>query len=1797
MYYSRVPGVHSGKEASDFQPPPYCRWYQDSILVNSTNLWSGNLTLGPGLSREGTNSPLAYSQITVQCISTLCPVPLCFHHNLSIEVSGQDVHLFLFWPRTRPIFEWQPVHLGWCARLKSSTWIYHFKSQGGSPADLLVPSDQYTELPPYTAYLNAELHQVCRSYYTYHLIVHYAHRGFYTASVSIEHGPRISLSMDFLVEPALLHVFSTNSKLLNQPHGTLSLSWSFLQLSQGIVAYKLLNRHSTRGWSHSYNYNPFALHSNLCAVHKPHHSNEKVMATIYFHAKEMLFGELTGKLDFSNKTLIFTASSATPTYLTLNPQKVKVGTYIISHTLGLYYSIQDVSTNTATDKNSSSHYIFYQQASFSYLIMAEYVQLQLFRFSMHIYLNRKGNLFKSLGEKEIEIHIFNSTLPEENLAYIVWFIPVQHPLLQCEWTFNLQLFDSKDKNLIENYTFAYINHVRNATKFIPDSVLPFNPALYTGFVAKVNCTGNGIVPTILKATFNTYASKVIESRLACQQKPCSIIKIHIQRPETSKLIIHYTPGTEFTLSADARINCPGPKQADVIWNIYKVPNMTSTPDWSKPFNPPGIGGRNVITLKIPSSSLDDGLYLFNFTMKLTSLDTWYRTKSSDSVFVEIGPDNLVAAIAGGSYRTVSFSDQWTLNGSVFSNGKAIQSSLGLSFIWYCTKQKTDYASMTLSKNGKCHPDQVDLKWLTSSDPVQIMKPQIFQGSNTYYFLLVVQYGSRTAHTEQAVYVEVNPTLILNVACIENCDKSVIPTERFCLSGRCLNCRTKKPAYYWSLHSVQSNEIDFDWSSKTTTGRSNPYLRINAFAFATMAEQTYILSLKVLTTEGQSAIYKYSFYVNSPPRLGKCVLNPKIGIAFLTKFFIQCRGFEDKNEPLTYKVIAAYNQTKISTVSSIESNTLGIIVYAGHDYKTSQYFLPSGLLSQNSALVIYIQVYDALGACSQITLQATVYDHPRSKSPDVIYHELRALIHGPSAFMTTLLVTKDYINIGYFVYMVASVLNNIETSPTSQSSKSDLRQILLNLIAEIPTNTAQEINQVILSICQVTHLTMEVNRESQLLAVKKLKEVSKALKRHRDKDLGSKETEILGNGILIGLSNVLKASLLHHRNVNINVVKETIFVMEILADLVLQDKGPGENETIMETDNWSIHLQKYETWEVFGNVSDRKFCKNCFYPKLKQGHHAELQVDAVVTTVFYVFDRNPFPWLFFSEDIGTIVTGFKMKGTKTNGDIISIIPDVAEVIMARKDEAIFDLTIGPDKMHSKTTGGFNFEIKRSTKYVFIQIVSKIRITFHVFVYLGDNLSHPPIATYTVSHHSPPTSTKMNASIPACVVEAPYILCIPQSLFWSPVYRNRQDKVNLSIVLQSNPFVREQTTKIVRIALFAAECLDLDGVQQQWKEEACKLGRETSWSKIHCICKAKEHSTRTASPRSPGIPEAGIRFLASKVFLFPNHTDMKRSLLANVLQYPITEFTVLTIFTVYTLLALWALKKDKVSRKAKIIDLPDNDPFDKIRYLVTIYTGSRPRAGTKASVFIELIGQNGVSNVHQLKHPKFPRIFRRGAIDTFLLSTTMDLGEIFSLHIWHDNCKFGPNWYLSRIKVQNLETKQSWLFLCRKWLALGTDDSQIERSFAVMSPNASISKIDYFLITVSNDLSRNHLWLSVFTYKGIHGSLNRFQRLSCCLAILMSSLMFNSLFFISAKDQFIYSVGLAYLMSIRIGIRSALISIPVQNSTGVGNLRPAGRIWPPEAFLTAPGGGCHSRHHRAKKCRRPEAKSRVTSKKVE
>ncbi|XP_010573595.1 PREDICTED: polycystic kidney disease and receptor for egg jelly-related protein [Haliaeetus leucocephalus] len=1432
----------------------------------------------------------------------------------------------------------------------------------------------------------------------------------------------------------------------------------------------------------------------------------------------------------------------------LHPGKTNSSTYIFRYNHGMFYTTKENNSPISTD-GPNTRTVFYQHKELSYLLSVEFVAFQWYRFNMYLYMNQKRVLFRSLAERDLEVHVFSSGHPSflQSFAYLLWFIPAQHPMLQCEWTFHLQLFGTQKDHLLQNSTYTYNDHVRNATRFVRRSALPFDPENYTGFVAKVNCTRSTLTPALLRVRVNNYAAKTIEAPVFCQKEACYIDTVQIQKPVLHTSVLRQKRGTSFYLFVRLLVDCNVGISIYPLWRIYPVRDTTTIPDWTRPINSSLMYGIEMIHLTVPSFTLDYGLYLFYFTVEITPIRTTTVLRGSDKVYVQIESTDLVANIAGGTFRTVGFSDNWTLDGSASYDPDSQEGLKGITFTWYCTKEVSDYKNMKVSPGKRCHPAQRDLKWLTFSGPVQAMPPESLPGNAIYYFRLAIQKDRRRSYADQTVDVQPGSPLLLDVACLENCGSTLIPTERFTLSGKCLNCRTNsQPVYYWSLFSENSTEINFDWSSRTSTGRSASYLSIHALTFTKTAHRSYILLLKVTTWDGRSSIYRHTFKVNSPPRAGKCTINPHRGTAFLTKFVVQCSGFSDSNLPLTYKVIVASNVPKTTKITSVEENTFGTILYFGYQPKTPPSFLPVGVPSQKYTLTLYVQVCDSLGAFTQVSLYVRVWNPVNSRPLAVVFHELLASVSGLSAPMTSYLQTGDYFSAGYLAYLAASVLNYIKAPPTLQLPKAQFRESLIKTALNISVEGTMEINQVVASLSQVTEEADEVNVRSQDLAIKKLTEVTGVLKIQRNESHWSEQAEIQTSGILRCLSNILRAALLHRRNVNVNGVKKVFSIMENLTEIVFQGKVPGETETLMETKHWNITLKKDETRNIANAFSTRNACRNCFYPSLKKGNYSGLPHDAVISTALFEFDENPFPWLGYTSEIATMVLGFKMAETKANGDLLGIVPEGAEITIARKDKesSTFQLAMGPDKTQAYTTGGFSFEVSRNTKSIYIQILTKLKVTFKLLVFTGANITHAhPIASFDAFHNMPTVASKNETASADCNIKAPYIICLPESLLTATAQGSSTDTHNISIVLLTPYVVRYQTQRLVSIHIFSDQCLFLDRVQSLWREDTCRLGSMTNWQRVHCVCNMKRSRRSLSVHTASNASMFNIRFLAAKVIVTPNTVDLGKTLIADIPKNPVTFLTVLFIFAIYFLLSLWAIRKDRAERysKDKIIVLPDNDPFDKVSFLVTLYTGSRWGAGTKADVFLQLIGQNGTSDVHCLRHPHFPS-FQQGSTDCFLLTTKKDLGDICSFRVWHNNKGSSPSWFLSRAKVENMSTRKTWFFMCRKWLSLDKGDHLLERTFAVTNPKTPLPRIDYFFIKLANSLTEGHLWFSIFAHV-LTGTFSRLQRLSSCLAILLLNLLVNIMFFNAGKKEE-SPIHLRYLRSITVGIECALITIPVE-----------------------------------------------------
>ncbi|TKC40963.1 hypothetical protein EI555_011224, partial [Monodon monoceros] len=99
-----------------------------------------------------------------------------------------------------------------------------------------------------------------------------------------------------------------------------------------------------------------------------------------------------------------------------------------------------------------------------------------------------------------------------------------------------------------------------------------------------------------------------------------------------------------------------------------------------------------------------------------------------------------------------------------------------------------------------------------------------------------------------------------------------------------------------------------------------------------------------------------------------------------------------------------------------------------------------------------------------------------------------------------------------------------------------------------------------------------------------------------------------------------------------------------------------------------------------------------------------------------------------------------------------------------------------------------------------------------------------------------------------------------------------------------------------------------------------------------------------------------------------------------------------------------------------------------YEVQVITGSVPKAGTDANVFLTIYGEEyGDTGERPLKKSDKSNKFEQGQTDTFTIYA-IDLGPLTKIRIRHDNSGNRPGWYY---------------FPCQRWLAVEEEDGQLSR----------------------------------------------------------------------------------------------------------------------------------------------------------
>jgi polycystin 1L2 len=96
------------------------------------------------------------------------------------------------------------------------------------------------------------------------------------------------------------------------------------------------------------------------------------------------------------------------------------------------------------------------------------------------------------------------------------------------------------------------------------------------------------------------------------------------------------------------------------------------------------------------------------------------------------------------------------------------------------------------------------------------------------------------------------------------------------------------------------------------------------------------------------------------------------------------------------------------------------------------------------------------------------------------------------------------------------------------------------------------------------------------------------------------------------------------------------------------------------------------------------------------------------------------------------------------------------------------------------------------------------------------------------------------------------------------------------------------------------------------------------------------------------------------------------------------------------------------------------------------------------------------------------------------------------------------------VNDLQTKQKFYFICKKWLGVEMDDGLIERIIPVAG---EVQKKEFgYLLTkeTTRSMTDGHLWLSIFS-RPPYSAFSRVERITCCFVLLYISMMMNIIYY--------------------------------------------------------------------------------------
>ncbi|XP_044184688.1 polycystic kidney disease protein 1-like 2 [Acropora millepora] len=919
--------------------------------------------------------------------------------------------------------------------------------------------------------------------------------------------------------------------------------------------------------------------------------------------------------------------------------------------------------------------------------------------------------------------------------------------------------------------------------------------------------------------------------------------------------------------------------------------------------------------------------------------------------------------------------------------------------------------------------------------------------------------------------------------------------------------------------------------------------------------TYRLKVSVTQAHGPAGISSYQFRMNAPPEGGKCTVKPLNGSALKTLFNIQCRGWKDSETPLTY-------QFQYKTGGGLYT----VVSYGSEDHVET--VLPQGQ-KDNFTFEFSVTIKDKLFA--ETTLQLPIFRvGPPPVSESFSYNAL-----GNSSRFMKLLQLGEVMGA---THLANAVLQTAQQSETiTQEEEIKIKSFIVKAVSNVEVGNLQALTQVTSVIARATLEPEQVTVDTQAIALQSLSSLTFLFRKKTREDDASESTlvEEGGQNLLLSLGNVLhsaaqKASVIGVAHFSKDVQNKSEGV-SVAAEKLIDEVGTTLLST-MVVDQEPKKLKTSSLIMVLNRLSPRSLRNNRGYIQEDVGFKVPFEaitgkkakdtqfVDFLMTLSAF----NPFTWDATSASVKSHVLSLVLKDQ--DGTLLKVENSEKEVELKIKRDQKKEPIDAKESFFAKPSDNGKMQYHKidlpdaTGNAVRLRIKPTGSTVFKVFVRYGQR---PTVTEYDAERKVPDGKCSLNsqrrcddAAYDFLLVDS--VLGKPGSYYIGILYdKNEQERKrnhkrrscfgkrrqkrscvefkelpkpeNITLI----PVYDPKTDVNYSMNVEEEECLFWNRTAEKWQSNGCKVGSNSTTTFLQCLC---NHLTS----------------FGGGVLVMPNKLDFK------VVFNELTRIhetgnvavlcTIIAALLLYFLVCVFARRADKKDRAKTGPPLYLNSTLEEaFQYQLTIVTGVWMNSGTDANVTIVIYGSDTESQPIILNRDMMEsrKILARGNEDQFVIHLPAALGEVQYVRIWHDNSGKTPSWFLSYVTIKDLQTENTLTFPCNTWFALEKGDGKIDRLLSPISYEETRTFMYSLNSRGSQSFSEGHMWLSVLT-KPPKSKFTRFQRTTCCLCLLMSSMLVNALFYKTDQDAdpTIHIGPLKFSWrQVVVGLQSALIVTPV------------------------------------------------------